>query len=105
MTRNEQRCYHWLRHALRDELGIPCDRPGRPRKLKDAEARAIAIIVAAQPRGERDRMVWLIGEKLQISRATLHRAISCHMPKVKVRSMTLSLPDLSKPRPSSTSAA
>ena len=83
MTRKEREWYQWLRRELRDELGIPCEGPGRKRKLKDAEARAIAIIVAAQPRGGRDRMVRLIGEKLQVSRATLHRALLEHTPKAK----------------------
>lgn len=83
MTRNELRWYQWLRRELRDEIGVPCKGPGRRRKLKDAEVRAIAVIVAAQPFGARDRMVRTIGEKLQVSRATLRRAISSHLPKTK----------------------
>jgi hypothetical protein len=84
MTAYERHCYHWLRRALRDELGVPFEGPGRKRKLKDAEARAIAVIVLAQPHGYRDRMIENIGERLLISRSTLRRAILNYRAKVKV---------------------
>ena len=92
MTAYERQCINWLRRELRDELGVPFEGPGRKRRLTEPEARAVALIVAAQPHGTREHMIQRIAERLAIGISTLRRAILTYRPKPK--SMTLHLPDL-----------
>lgn len=75
MTRYELACWQWLRRALRDELGIPCERVGRRQRLTDAEARATAVIVESRPSGERERTIDIIAERLHVGRSTIKRAL------------------------------